>query len=66
MSDDAWDVETMVRELTEYELNFLDFPTVISMVKQQIRQRYDKMEYTELLAAYNGVFNWPETQDDAM
>jgi len=66
MNDDAWDVETMVRELTEYELNFLDFPTVISMVKQQIRQRYDKMEYTELLAAYNGVFNWPETQDDAM
>jgi len=66
MSDDAWDVETMVRELTEYELNFLDFPTVISMVKQQIRQRYDQMEYTELLAAYNGVFNWPETQDDAM
>lgn len=66
MNDDAWDVETMVRELTEYELNFLDFPTVISMVKQQIRQRYDQMEYTELLAAYNGVFNWPETQDDAM
>lgn len=66
MSDDAWDVETMVRELTEYELNFLDFPTVISMVKQQIRQRYDQMSYVELLAAYNGVFNWPETQDDAM
>ena len=66
VNDDAWDVETMVRELTEYELNFLDFPTVISMVKQQIRQRYDQMEYTELLAAYNGVFNWPETQDDAM
>lgn len=66
MNDDAWDVETMVRELTEYELNFLDFPTVISMVKQQIRQRYDQMSYVELLAAYNGVFNWPETQDDAM
>lgn len=66
MDDDAWDVEMMVRELTEYELNFLDFPTVISMVKQQIRQRYDSMDYVDLLAAYNGVFNWPETQDDAM
>lgn len=61
--DDAWDVEMMVRELTEYEINFLDFPTVISMVKQQIRQRYDQMSYMELLAAYNGVFNWPETED---
>ena len=63
MTDDAWDVEMMVRELTEYELNFLDFPTVISMVKQQIRDKYDQMSYMELLAAYNGVFKWPETED---
>lgn len=64
--DDAWDVELMVRELTEYEVNFLDFPTVITMIKQQVRQKYDAMEYTDLLAAYNGVFAWPETQDESL
>lgn len=64
--DDAWDVELMVRELTEYEVNFLDFPTVITMIKQQVRQKYDAMEYTDLLAAYNGVFKWPETQDESL
>ena len=40
MTNDAYDVEVMVRELTEYELNFLDFPTVIQMVKAQLRQKY--------------------------
>jgi hypothetical protein len=61
--NDAYDVEIMVRELTEYELNFLDFPTVIRMVKEQIRKRYDNMQYPELVEAYKGVFNWPETED---
>ena len=60
--NDAYDVEIMVRELTEYELNFLDFPTVIRMVKEQIRKRYDDMSYQELVRAYEGVFNWPETE----
>jgi hypothetical protein len=62
MVNDAYDVEIMVRELTEYELNFLDFPTVIRMVKEQIRKRYDDMSYQELVRAYEGVFNWPETE----
>lgn len=61
--NDAYDVEIMVRELTEYELNFLDFPTVIRMVKDQIRKRYDAMTYPELVEAYEGVFNWPETEN---
>ena len=61
--NDAYDVEIMVRELTEYELNFLDFPTVIRMVKEQIRKRYDDMSYQELVEAYEGVFKWPETED---
>ena len=61
--NDAYDVEIMVRELTGYELNFLDFPTVIRMVKGQIRKRYDDMTYPELVKAYEGVFNWPETED---
>jgi hypothetical protein len=61
--NDAYDVEIMVRELTEYELNFLDFPTVIRMVKEQIRKRYDDMSYQELVRAYEGVFKWPETED---
>ena len=59
---DAYDVEIMVRELTEYEINFLDFPSVIRMVKDQIRKRYDDMSYQELVKAYEGVFNWPETE----
>ena len=61
--NDAYDVEIMVRELTEYEINFLDFPTVIRMVKDQIRKRYDSMSYKELVEAYEGVFKWPETED---
>jgi hypothetical protein len=61
--DDAYDVEVMVRELTEYELNFLDFPTVIQMVKTQLRQKYSDMSYNELVQAYNGVFQWPESDD---
>ena len=61
--NDSYDVEIMVRELTEYEINFLDFPTVIRMVKEQIRKRYDAMTYPELVEAYEGVFNWPETED---
>ena len=61
--NDAYDVELMIRELTEYELNFLDFPTVIRMVKDQIRKRYSDMSYQELLAAYDGVFKWPETDN---
>jgi hypothetical protein len=61
--NDAYDVEIMVRELTEYELNFLDFPTVIKMVREQIRKRYDDMSYQELVEAYEGVFKWPETED---
>jgi len=60
---DAYDVEVMVRELTEYELNFLDFPTVIQMVKTQLRQKYADMSYNELVQAYNGVFQWPESED---
>ena len=63
MTDDAYDVEVMVRELTEYELNFLDFPTVIQMVKSQLRQKYSDMSYNELVQAYNGVFQWPESDN---
>lgn len=63
MENDAYDVEVMVRELTEYEINFLDFPTVIQMVKSQIRQKYADMSYNELVQAYNGVFQWPESED---
>jgi len=61
--NDAYDVEVMVRELTEYELNFLDFPTVIQMVKAQLRQKYSDMSYNELVQAYNGVFQWPESDN---
>jgi len=64
MPNDAYDVELMVRELVEYELNFLDFPTVVGMVKNQLRQKYEAKSYNELLKDYQMVFNWPETAED--
>lgn len=64
MPNDAYDVELMVRELVEYELNFLDFPTVVGMVKNQLRQKYEDKSYNELLRDYQTVFNWPETAED--
>jgi hypothetical protein len=62
--NDAYDVELMIRELVEYELNFLDFPTIVAMVKNSLRQKYESKSYDELLKDYQMVFDWPETAED--
>lgn len=46
----------MLADIVEYELNFLDFPTVISMVKKQLKEKYNKYTYDELSLAYNQIF----------
>ena len=46
----------MLADIVEYELNFLDFPTVIAMVKRQLKEKYEKYTYDELNSAYNQIF----------
>ena len=46
----------MLADIVEYELNFLDFPTVIAMVKKQLKEKYEKYTYDELNSAYNQIF----------
>ena len=49
------DVETMVRELTEYGLNFLDPATAGEMLAAMLRQKYSSMSYSELVDAYSDM-----------
>lgn len=75
--NDAWDVELMAVELTEYELNFLALSDLIELVpdgarmpfhqvlvtaREKIEKKYRNMGYTELYKTYTNVFNWPETE----
>lgn len=75
--NDAWDVEVMAVELTEYELNFLALPDLIELVpdgarmpfhqvlvtaREKIEKKYRNMPYNSLYKAYTNVFNWPETE----
>lgn len=46
----------MVEDLTEYEFNFIDFATVVSIARKAIRKKYDSMSYRELCRAYGQVF----------
>jgi len=46
----------MLADIVEYELNFLDFPTLVSMVKTQLKEKYNKYTYDELNAAHNQIF----------
>ena len=45
-----------VEDLTEYELNFIDFATVVSIARRAIRKKYDGLSYRELCRAYGQVF----------
>ena len=45
-------LEVMVRELAEYELNFLDATTAGEMLAALLRQKYADMSYSELVDAY--------------
>jgi len=48
--------EQMIQDISEFELGFIDFATVVSMARTTIRQKYRDMSYNELLAAYTKVF----------
>ena len=77
--NDAWDVEVMVRELVEYELNFLALSDLIELVpdgasmpfhqvivaaRDKLEKKYRSIEYDALYKTYVGVFRWPETDED--
>lgn len=53
--------EQMIQDISEYELNFIDFSTVVSLARTAIRQKYRNMSYNELLRAYGEVFG-PEDE----
>jgi hypothetical protein len=48
--------EQMIQDISEFELGFIDFATVVSMARTVIRQKYRDMSYNELLAAYTKIF----------
>ena len=48
--------EQMIQDLSEFELNFIDFPTVVSLARTVIRKRYRDMSYNELVSAYDKIF----------
>jgi len=48
--------EQMVQDLTEFEFNFIDFATVVSLARGVIRNRYRAKSYNELCKAYAQVF----------
>ena len=48
--------EQMIQDIAEFELNFIDFATVVSMARTVIRKKYRDMSYNELVSAYNKIF----------
>ena len=48
--------EQMIQDLSEFEFNFIDFATVVSMARTVIRKKYRDMSYNELMSAYDKVF----------
>jgi len=48
--------EQMIQDLSEFELNFIDFATVVSMARTVIRKRYRDMSYNELVSSYDKIF----------
>ena len=48
--------EQMIQDISEFEFNFIDFATVVSMARTVIRKRYRDMSYNELVSAYAKVF----------
>lgn len=48
--------EQMVQDLTEFEFEFIDFATVVSLARGVIRERYRAKSYNELCKAYAQVF----------
>ena len=50
------DYQILLADIIEYEINFLDFPTLVSMVKTQLREQYETYNYDKLVAAHNQIF----------
>ena len=48
--------EQMVQDLTEYELGFIDFATVVAIARTSIREKYSGMSYNELCRAFGQIF----------
>ena len=48
--------EQMIQDLSEFELNFIDFATVVAMARGVIVDRYRAKSYNELCKAYAQVF----------
>ena len=46
----------MIQDLTEYELGFIDFATVVAIARTSIREKYSDMSYKELCRAYGQIF----------
>lgn len=51
----------MIEDLTEYELGFIDFATVVSIARNSIRDKYTKMDYKDLCRAFGQIFG-PEDE----
>ena len=48
--------EEMIQDIAEFELNFIDFPTVVSLARIMLLKKYRDMSYNELVNAYDKVF----------
>ena len=48
--------EEMIQDIAEFELNFIDFPTVVSLARLMLLKKYRDMSYNELVSAYDKVF----------
>ena len=48
--------EEMIQDIAEFELNFIDFPTVVSLARIMLLKKYSDMSYNELVSAYDKVF----------
>ena len=48
--------EEMIQDIAEFELNFIDFPTVVSLARIMLLKKYRDMSYNELVSAYDKVF----------
>ncbi len=48
--------EQMIQDISEFELNFIDFPTVVSLARMVLLKKYRDMSYNELVSAYDKIF----------
>ncbi len=51
----------MIQDISEYELGFIVFATVVAIARTAIREKYSAMSYNELVRAYGQIFG-PEDE----